>query len=57
MIVSHARLCVLYVIKEVASFPGARSINRHGVYKNACLIYRLARKLQIGCKTANNCFI
>ena len=27
MFVSLARLCVVYVVKEVASFPGARSIN------------------------------
>ena len=25
-----ARLCVVYVVKEVASFPGARSINGRG---------------------------
>ena len=30
MFVSLARLCVVYVVKEVASFPGARSINRRG---------------------------
>ena len=25
-----ARLCVVYVVKEVVSFPGAQSINGHG---------------------------
>ena len=31
MFVSLARLCVVYVVnKEVASFPGARSINGRG---------------------------
>ena len=25
-----ARLCVVYVVKEVASFPGAQSINGRG---------------------------
>ena len=30
MFVSLARLCVVYVVKEVASFPEARSINGRG---------------------------
>ena len=30
ILVSLARLCVVYVVKEVASFPGARSINGRG---------------------------
>ena len=30
MFVSLARLCVVYVVKEVASFQGARSINGRG---------------------------
>ena len=30
MFASLARLCVVYVVKEDASFPGARSINGRG---------------------------
>ena len=30
ILVSLARLCVVYVVKEVASFPGPRSINGRG---------------------------
>ena len=30
MLVSLVRLCVVYVVKEAASFPGARSINGRG---------------------------
>ena len=30
MFVSLARVCVVYVVKEVTSFPGARSINGRG---------------------------
>ena len=30
MFVSLMRVCVVYVVKEVASFWGARSINRRG---------------------------
>ena len=30
MFVSLMRVCVVYVVKEVTSFPGARSINGHG---------------------------
>ena len=26
----HVRVCVVYVVKEVVSFPGARSINGRG---------------------------
>ena len=26
----HLRVCVVYVVKEVTSFPGARSINGRG---------------------------
>ena len=29
------RVCVVYVVKEVTSFQGARSINGHGAKKNA----------------------
>ena len=29
-LVSLTRVCVVYVVKEVASFPGARSINGRG---------------------------
>ena len=49
---SLARLCVVYVVKEVASFPGARSINGRGAQKNArsslrgSSSYRQARKIQ-----------
>ena len=35
MFVSPTQVCVVYVVKEVTSFPGARSINRCGVKKNA----------------------
>ena len=28
MFVSLARLCVVYVVKEVASFPGARALGQ-----------------------------
>ena len=31
MFVSPVRVCVVYVVKEVASFSGAQSINGHGV--------------------------
>ena len=30
MFVSLAQLCIVYVVKEVASFPGARSIKWRG---------------------------
>ena len=30
MFVSLVRACVAYVVKEVASFQGAQSINEHG---------------------------
>ena len=30
MFESLARVCVVYVVKEVTSFPGARSINGRG---------------------------
>ena len=30
ILVSLIRVCVVYVVKEVASFPGARSINGRG---------------------------
>ena len=30
MFVSLTRVCVVYVVKEVASFRGARSITDHG---------------------------
>ena len=30
ILVSLMRVCVVYVVKEVASFPGARSINGRG---------------------------
>ena len=39
MFVSLARLCIVYVVKEVVSFPGAQSINARGVYKNGRLSY------------------
>ena len=35
MFVSPTRVCVVYVVKEVTSFPGARSINGRGAKKNA----------------------
>ena len=31
ILVSPTRVCVVYVVKEVTSFPGARSINGRGV--------------------------
>ena len=37
MFVSLAQLCVVYVVKEVASFPGARSINGRSAQKNTRL--------------------
>ena len=30
ILVSLTRVCIAYVVKEVASFPGARSINGRG---------------------------
>ena len=30
IIAFHGRVCVVYVVKEVASFQGARSINERG---------------------------
>ena len=30
ILVSPTRVCVVYVVKEVTSFPGARSINGRG---------------------------
>ena len=35
MFVSLTRVCVVYVLKEITSFRGARSINGRGVYQNA----------------------
>ena len=35
ILVSPTRVCVVYVVKEVTSFPGARSINGRGAKKNA----------------------
>ena len=35
MFVSPMRVCVVYVVKKVTSFPGAQSINGHGAKKNA----------------------
>ena len=35
MFVSRTRVCVVYIVKEVTSFPGARSINGRGAKKNA----------------------
>ena len=36
---SHIVVCVVYVVKEVASFWGAQSINECGTYTNACSSY------------------
>ena len=38
MFVSPTRVCVIYVVKEVTSFPGAWSINGRGAKRNAPLI-------------------
>ena len=42
MFVSLARLCIVYVVKEVASFLGARSINGVARKRNTGLRYRPA---------------
>ena len=34
MFVSLTRVCVVYVVKEVTSFPGAQSINGRGTKYN-----------------------
>ena len=57
MFVSLARLCVVYVVKEVASFPGARSINGRGTLKKRAFELQTSRMTQKGCKTTNNCCI
>ena len=37
MLVSPTRVCVVYVVKEVTSFPGARSINGCGAKKERAI--------------------
>ena len=44
MFVSLARLCVVYVVKEVASFPGARSINGRGAKRTLDQALHTSRK-------------
>ena len=41
---SLARVCVVYVVKEVASFQRARSINECGVYRTHARALQTTRK-------------
>ena len=45
MLMSLVRVCVVYVVKEVVSFRGARSINGCGKYKNTRSSCRQAGRL------------
>ena len=68
MFVSLARLCVVYVVKEGASFRGARSINVY-IYiyiiiyikawraKERAFELQTSRTCQEDSETANNCCI
>ena len=40
-------ICVVYIVKEVASFRGAWSINGHGMQMNTCSSYTKWKLLYI----------
>ena len=54
MFVSHMRVCVVYIVKEVASFWGARSINGRGALDLYNLVRPAGRKLLVAlCRNWN----